>query len=802
MNWVKNIVGKKPSEEGGAEDHWEGAHDAAVIRKLYAEYCSLRNEGAKDAKLNEILPMFCRVYSNVNPHSIGSRFPEVHSFAYQTARRFVIHVRTLAGSTSREVAASSIIEFLDKKSGSIGWYMLCALDLLSETDDHALESMAKASLPSTLVKSIYLFIDHENDEVESPVEEEGHLRDKYEPKFCGLMIRVIQHFSAAEELLKTDDISLFFRIATMRASGRNKIWKKCTVEALSLFCRHCLTGPVCSYIHSQNCLTNLVNNLRKNKDNDAIEVADMLTTVVFIALKESGKSTRVLLEEFSHIGGYQIVSDVILKLFARKDEEDAKNIAAQMMTLSFELLFYGPVDLTPAVREVSKYLDENFRLPKPSGAGVSVRNPEALSLYMSLFYRTKSVTVRSQCIEAILNIISLDTVNYYLLEHHRFLCGFLEKIEMLRGDAKEKVFHLLEYVVCSLNFVPVEALATLVEQLRCKPSLSTSSLALKTIIKLLNMESKFGDLFRDNGLLDILIPVTKYYTDKLVKGGLEDASEAEQEYFELLSDSLVLMLDNNLKNMDTFQEQGGFPILYQLILVKKSRKTALRIFQHYILSDKTYSKNHMSALLDNFVAAGEDSLDMKCDILESVCRMSSRSDFAKEIFCAAGGFEAIFKVLNKWKAAFSFKYKSNLDLSQVGLENVSSDDFKQKNLSERLKVIVCVFCTICETITNCRSNEAYFTQKCDGYSQISNFFVESGLLETNNKEVAFELLFDLGTTSCAHFKSPYCMLDEVTGIVKLVSNYPKGSAGGSLHRKHGGGSSKNVVFSGRCGKKC
>eukprot|EP01135_Chromosphaera_perkinsii_P002345 Nk52_evm131s221 gene=Nk52_evmTU131s221 len=799
MNWVKNIVGKRGSDlpEGAAaislDSDWAGAEEAARIRKLFAEHSAVRNEEAKDAKLSEIMPMFCRVYQNVNPSSIGSAFPEVHNFAYQTARRFVIRVRTLAGNQSRELAAKAIVDFLSKKSGGIGWHMLCSLDILSAVDEQSLEAMVRASLPSTLVKCMYLFMDlvedqgSAGDEVEATREREESLNDRYKPHFSNLLIKVAQNTAAADELLKTDDICLFFRIATMPTSEGNRIWRKVSVEALSLFCRHCLSARVCTYIHKEGCVSSMVNNLKKSKEIELNDAVDICTTVLFVVLKESGKTTRRLMEEFSDCDGYQLVVDIILKLFARKEDEESKHIAAQLMTLSFELLFYGPTDLTPTIREVSKYLDEGFHLPRPSGAGVSVRNPDACLLFLRLFQRTRSVTVREQCVDFILNIISLDTVNYYLLDHFGFLNIFLEHIEKMRGDGKIRVFQLLEYVACSLNFVPVEALATLVNQLQSKPSLSTSSLSLKTIIKLLNMSSKFSNLFRENGLLDILIPVTKYYTDKLVRGGMKEASDPEKEYFELLSECLVLMLDNNLANMDAFQEQGGFPILYQLILMKNSRTTALRIFQHYILNDKTYSKNHMSALLDTFVRASDEYLEMKCDIVFAMSRMASRSDFAKEIFCAAEGYELIFKALETFAGVFEFKYDPNLDASSnLGndRESRSEEAGKQTLYLGRAKLLVSILCLLCETISNCRSNETYFIQKCNGYYQLEVLYVNSGILLPKTRGLAFDLLFAMGNGTCTSLKPPFCTLDTKTGIVSLeVTRSSSSGRRGFGHRK-------------------
>ena len=61
-----------------------------------------------------------------------------------------------------DAASCAIVKFLEIESTeelSNGWMLLCTINLLSMGNDSLIDSMTVASLPSTLVKCLYLFFD-------------------------------------------------------------------------------------------------------------------------------------------------------------------------------------------------------------------------------------------------------------------------------------------------------------------------------------------------------------------------------------------------------------------------------------------------------------------------------------------------------------------------------------------------------------------------------------------------------------------------------------------------------------------
>ena len=74
-------------------------------------------------------------------------------------------VRRRASNQSTEEAAAAIAAFMevneagDEFEGSNGWMLLTSLKILSSEGDDLVDVMTSASVPSTLVKCLYLFFD-------------------------------------------------------------------------------------------------------------------------------------------------------------------------------------------------------------------------------------------------------------------------------------------------------------------------------------------------------------------------------------------------------------------------------------------------------------------------------------------------------------------------------------------------------------------------------------------------------------------------------------------------------------------
>lgn len=118
--------------------------------------------------------------------------------------------------------------------------------------------MTSASVPSTLVKCLYLFFDLPDiTETEENQPNEGcdftpkERRILLQKIFVQVLVRLCSHSYPAEELARMDDLTLLFSAITSQCPPYNIIWRKSAAEVLTTLSRHGLTEPVVSYIHSK-----------------------------------------------------------------------------------------------------------------------------------------------------------------------------------------------------------------------------------------------------------------------------------------------------------------------------------------------------------------------------------------------------------------------------------------------------------------------------------------------------------------------------------------------------------------------
>lgn len=140
-------------------------------------------------------------------------------------------------------------------------HLLLCLSVCNYTFNPA-QVMAEVSVPSTLVKCLYLFFDlpemSEDEANNTDINSDFTPRERrilLQKIFVQLLVRLCSHRSSAEELARKDDLTLLFSAITSWCPAHNGMWRKSAAEVLMTLSRHGLTPPVVSYIHSECQLT-------------------------------------------------------------------------------------------------------------------------------------------------------------------------------------------------------------------------------------------------------------------------------------------------------------------------------------------------------------------------------------------------------------------------------------------------------------------------------------------------------------------------------------------------------------------
>ena len=82
-------------------------------------------------------------------------------------------------------------------------------------------------------------------------------------------------------------------------------------------------------------------------------------------------------------------------------------------------------------------------------------------LYLSTFVQSNDSLLCQHILDSILRIYTSDHVNYFILEPQRTISTFIEKVNEKEAPIQEKVFKLLEFIACNLNWTPSPELISL-----------------------------------------------------------------------------------------------------------------------------------------------------------------------------------------------------------------------------------------------------------------------------------------------------------------------------------------------------
>ncbi|KAG9355118.1 hypothetical protein JZ751_001831 [Albula glossodonta] len=554
MNVVKRIMGRPRQEECSPQDNALGLMH---LRRLFSELCHPprhMTQKEQEEKLYMMLPVFNRVFGSAPPVTMTEKFSDLLQFTTQVSRLMVTEIRRRASNKSTEAASRAIVQFLEvnqSEEASRGWMLLTTINLLASSGQKTVDCMTTMSVPSTLVKCLYLFFDlPHTPEVPGAAQTELPLADRralLQKVFVQILVKLCSFVSPAEELAQKDDLQLLFSAITSWCPPHNLPWRKSAGEVLMTISRHGLSVNVVKYIHGpqccyawggvgvtgftplcqKECLSTCVQNMQQSDDLSPLEIVEMFAGLSCF-LKDSSEVSQTLLDDFRMCQGYAFLCDLMLRLEQAK-EDDAKDALKDLVNLVTALTTYGVSDLKPGgFTTGAPFLLPGFVVPQPSGNGHTVRNIQAFSVLQNAFLKAKSSRLSRTILDAIANIYMADNANYFILEAQHTLSQFAEKISKL-PEAQAKYFELMEFVVFSLNYVPCKELFSVSVLLKANASYQCSITATRTLLKLARHDPVFSDVFREVGLLEVLVNLLHKYAALLKDPTQAHNQQGEEE---------------------------------------------------------------------------------------------------------------------------------------------------------------------------------------------------------------------------------------------------------------------------------
>ncbi|KAK2144413.1 hypothetical protein LSH36_759g01016 [Paralvinella palmiformis] len=223
----------------------------------------------------------------------------------------------------------------------------------------------------------------------------------------------------------------------------------------------------------------------------------------------------------------------------------------------------------------------------------------------------------STILDVLSSIYHQDSANYFILEGQNTLPQFAEKIHIKPVEIQVKFFEILEFLVFNLNFVPCKELISLSILIKSNHSVECSIRCIKTLLKVLHYHTIYKDVFREVGLLEVMVTCLHRYA------------------------TLLKEVQND--GRDVFRECGGARCAHNMVPYLECRQQALSIVQQLVLSNG--GDDDMGTLLGLMHTAPTTALELKTHVLKSLLHVLKESHRTRTVFRKVGGFVYVMSVL-------------------------------------------------------------------------------------------------------------------------------------------------------------
>ncbi|RWS13484.1 WD repeat and FYVE domain-containing protein 3-like protein [Dinothrombium tinctorium] len=664
-------------------------------QQAYSEY---------EQKIYKLLPLFMKVFGNSMSSSNNSgmsgsaemfdKFADLTTFTQMVSRLMVNEIRRRASNKTTEEASLNIVNFLEipkqnqssekplstspgidvSNNNHKGWILLSTLNLLVCNGSAPLITiMASTSLPSTLVKCLYLFFDlpplreEKSTNAEISKESNDDISDKerrllLQRVFAQLLTRLCSHQASLHELTRKDDLALLFNAFTSWCPKHNQIWRQTASDVVLIMAKSNVVNA--SYIHDKGCVASCIENMSRMNELStatASEICDMISTIILFLTEVANNnpsSVSVLLDDFKSSLGYHFLVDFVLKLETSIDEHT--NILCRIITLVTQFSKVGASDLKPRPLSVNQlFIMDDFSMPRPTPKQ-SVRNLSAFNVLQTLWLKSKSFHLQDIILSALITLYRDDRANYFILDSQNTLSQFAEKLYLKPIKIQEKFFTILEFVIYELRYVPCKELISVSIIIKSKHSLNSSKLCLRTLLSVIKFNPIFRDVYREVGLLDIITSLLVSHSQQVLNDTHTD--EQELQLLELTMEiTYNMLLGPSNQNCSLFHEAVGSKHIFHFLpqtnskITKQIRKLAFLIIQQLVLSNS--GEEHLANLLALMHNSSDHSskqaprltlqqeLSLKSSILKSLLVVLKESHRCRALFRKVGGFVYVMSVL-------------------------------------------------------------------------------------------------------------------------------------------------------------
>ncbi|XP_055577181.1 WD repeat- and FYVE domain-containing protein 4 isoform X4 [Falco biarmicus] len=600
----------------------------------------------KQRRLLEFLPLFLKAWEQSGGVII---FPNIQLLASEVSKLLTKEIKRNLNGKPAEQARLALEQLLQQKGeAEDGHLLLKSVYLLSQTDLRTMWNIIGSGLPAALMQCLYLFFTFPL----KKISDYGDISEddtQTQDMVVQIMLKMYREEQGVEELLAADKLqSLIIATASLWDQCSHS-WKAPTGRVLRTISKAQTKNSIV-YLQAVDCIKIAIQNLFKLADNlPACDVCEA-ASIILCFVKDSYPISSALLTEFENNDGYQLLLKILLGCEGLEQNE-ADPYLDEILDMLTCLTTCGKTELKVSGDIVHPQLP-HFDFEQTRSSGMTVKNLQAFQVLQSIFQKSNDQHLCGRILAAISTIWAWDTVNFFLLEWTlQPINQFTDIIHFKPHQVQVQFFRLVESIVLDLSYVPHEILKKIQYLIKENIVPFCTLTALRCLLSMTKKDLLFSDIFRDSGLLGLLLAVLRRQAKILRKSagmhlpGVEEGTEKELNA--VMLKMVAALTVRSVRNTVVLKDYGMVPYIKIFLDDECYRSATLSILEQ--LSVINYEE-YMSIIVGALCSSTQGELHLKLDLLKSLLRILENPK-SHSAFRTCSGFNGLLSLLSDMEGA-------------------------------------------------------------------------------------------------------------------------------------------------------
>ncbi|XP_056350777.1 WD repeat- and FYVE domain-containing protein 4 [Oenanthe melanoleuca] len=597
-------------------------------------------------RLLEFLPPFLKAWEQ----SAGAVvFPNIQLLASEVSKLLTKEIKRNLNGKPAEEARLALEQLLQQKGeAGDGHLLLKSVYLLSQTDLRTVWNIIGSGLPAALMQCLYLFFtvplkkssdDRETSEDDAQTQE----------MLVQIMLNMYKEEQGVEELLAADKLQSLIIATSSLWDQCSHSWKAPTGRVLRTISK-AQTKTSIVHLQAVDCIKIAIQNLFTLADTlPACDVCEA-ASIILCFVKNSYPVSSALLTEFENNDGYQLLLKILLRCEGLQQNEGAPYLD-EILDMLTCLTTCGKTELKVSGNIVHPQLP-HFEFEQTQSSGMTVKNLQPFQVLQSIFQRSNDQHLCGRILAAIGTIWAWDRVNFFLLEWTlQPINQFTDIIHFKPHPVQVQFFRLVESIVLDLSYVPHEILKKVQYLIKENIVPFCTLTALQCLLSMTQKDLLFSDIFRDSGLLGLLLALLRKEAKILRKSagtdlpGLKEGPEKELNV--VMLKMVAALTARSVRNMVVLKDYGMVPYVKIFLDDECYRSATLSILEQLsVISCEEY----MSIIIGALCSSTQWELHLKLDLLKSLLRILE-SPKSHSAFRTCSGFNGLLSLLSDMEGA-------------------------------------------------------------------------------------------------------------------------------------------------------